>query len=171
MPYTSFHHHFPEIAEKETRTMTILKQDDVIPKGPYGLLEMYCDDPGCDCRRVFFEVFDWERRQSLAFIAYGWESAEFYRNWLRGDDPDTIRELQGPILNIGSPQSEFAPAFLKLVSDVVLKDQAYVARLKRHYRMFKEKVDPKHFRSSGMAKESIPPKSNRRKRHRRPSRR
>ena len=32
MPYATFHHYFPEIAEKETRTMTIIRDDDVIPK-------------------------------------------------------------------------------------------------------------------------------------------
>ncbi len=167
MPYTSFHHYFPEIAEKETRTMTTLKQDGDIPKGSYGLLEMYCDDPGCDCRRVFLEVYDWERGQSMAYIAYGWESANFYRNWFGRDEPAIIRGLKGPVLNDGSPQSRFAPAFLELVRDIVLQDPNYIARLKRHYQMFKEKVDPKHFRPSSAAKriEVAKPKSKKRKRH------
>ncbi|MFZ5909984.1 MAG: hypothetical protein ACOYYU_08215 [Chloroflexota bacterium] len=167
MPYTSFHLHFREIAEKETRMMTIIREDDVIPKGSYGLLEMYCDDPGCDCRRVFFEVYDWERRTSLAYIAYGWESADFYRKWWKGNDSNVIRELQGPILNDGSPQSKYAPAFLRLVKDVVLSDPAYVERLKRHYQIFKEKVDPKHFRKTEAAKRAVveKPKSKKRKRH------
>ena len=167
MPYTSFHAHFAEIAKEETRAITILREDDVVPKGSYGLLEMYCDDPDCDCRRVLFEVYDWERRKSIAYIAYGWESAEFYRKWLRMDDPQTIRELQGPALNLGSPQSRFAPTMLDLVRDTVLKDPAYVSRLKRHYQMFKEKVDPKHFRKSGAAKhvDIAKPKSKKRKRN------
>jgi len=152
MPYTSFHYHFREIAKKETRTITIMREDDIVPKGSYGLLEMYCDDPSCDCRRVFLEVHDWERGKDMAFIAYGWESREFYLRWFGMDNPQVIRELQGPILNDGSPQSKYAPAFLKLVKDVVLSDPAYIARLKRHYQMFKEKVDPKHFRPSGAAK-------------------
>jgi len=167
MPYTSFHLHFREIAEKETRTLTVLHDDYIVPRGYYGLLEMYCDDINCDCRRVFLEVYDWERQKSVAFIAYGWESVEFYRKWFRGDDPEIIRDLQGPILNDASPQSKYAPAFLKLVKDVVLSDPAYIARLKRHYQMFKEKVDPKHFRPSGVAKriEAAKPKSKKRKCH------
>ena len=92
----------------------------------------------------------WERRKSMAFIAYGWESKEFYRKWLKRDDPETIRELQGPILNFGSPQTKFAPALLESVHDAVLKDPLYLARLKRHYQIFKEKVDPKHFRKSAV---------------------
>ncbi len=167
MPYASFHHYFPEIAEKETRTMTIIRDDDVIPKSSYGLVELYCNDPDCDCRRVFFDIYDWERGKSMAVIAYGWESAEFYRKWLRRDDPETIRELQGPILNFGSPQFKFAPAFLKLVKGVVLSDPVYIERLKSHYQVFKEKVDPTHFRLSGAAKhiEIAKPKTKKRKRH------
>ena len=138
-----------ELAEKGTRTLSVLHEDDIVPKGDYGLIEMYCDDPDCDCRRVFLEVYDWERRQSMAYIAYGWESAEFYSKWFKRNDPKVIRELQGPILNPGSPQSKHAPALLKLVKDVILSDPAYIARLKSHYQMFKEKVDPKHFRPSG----------------------
>lgn len=133
MPYTSFHFHFPELAEKETRTLTILREDDVIPKGSYGLVEMYCDDLNCDCRRVFLEIYDWEHNKPLAYIAYGWESAAFYRKWLNMDDPKTIRELQGPALNLGSPQSKLAPAFLELVRTAVLKDPLYIERIKRHY--------------------------------------
>ncbi len=167
MPYTSFHYHFREIAENETRALTILYEDDIVPKGAYGLIEMYCDDPDCDCQRVFLEVYDWERRKSMAFIAYGWESKEFYRKWLRMDNPEVIQEMQGPILNVGSPQSQYAPAFLKLVKDVVLSDPAYIARLKRHYQIFKEEVDPKHFRKSGTTKrvDIAQPKSKKRKRH------
>ena len=152
MPYTSFHYHFREIAEKETRTLTRLHEDHAVLRGNYGLLEMYCDDPDCDCQRVFFEVYDWERQKSMAYIAYGWESTEFYRRWLRMDNPVVIREMQGPILNDESPQSKYAPAFLKLVKDVVLSDPAYSSRLKRHYQTFKEKVDPMHFPASGAAK-------------------
>jgi hypothetical protein len=141
---------------------------------------MYCDDLNCDCRRVFLEVYDWERGKSVAYIAYGWESKGFYRNWVRGDDPEVIRDLQGPVLNDGSPQSKYAPAFLQLVKDVVLSDPAYVERLKRHYRMFKVKVDSKHFPSSDTRvsrisnptygnmedKESAPPSKKPRRRHR-----
>lgn len=162
MPYVSFHHYFPEIAEKETRTMTTIKRDGDVPKGSYGLLEMYCNDPGCDCRRVFLEVYDWERGQSMAYIAYGWGSTDFYRKWLGQNDLVTIQELQGPILNLASPQTRFAPAFLELVRDIILRDPDYIDRIKRHYQMFKEKVDPQRYRKS----RKVTAKSKSRKRHR-----
>ena len=74
-------------------------------------------------------------------MTYGWETANFYAKWMNDDDPKIIAELQGPSLNLGSPQSRLAPALLNLVEDVLLQDDAYVERIKRHYRMFRDKID------------------------------
>jgi hypothetical protein len=161
MPYEPFYARFPEIAEKETRTITVQNQAS-IPKGNYGLIEMYCNEPGCDCRRVFFDVYDWERGISMAIIAYGWESKTFYAKWFGGNDPDTIRDLQGPVLNFGSPQSKHAQTFLALIEGV-LRDSQYVARLKRHYRVFKDAVNQGKVQDSGvLIEEDSPPKKTRR---------
>jgi hypothetical protein len=143
MPYESFHARFPEIAQKETRTVTIVDYP-AVPKGSYGLIEMYCNESGCDCRRVFLDVYDWERRKSMAIIAYGWENEKFYRKWFGGANDEFVRmgikDMMGPVLNMTSPQSKYAPAFLSLVTEV-LKDQMYVDRLKRHYKIFKDTVN------------------------------
>jgi len=133
MPFTPFVHKFPDIAVKETRVLTVFDLPG-LPADEYGLLELYCDEPGCDCRRVFFNIHRPDRRQPDAVIAYGWESAEFYRNWLDGTPAD-ISELQGPVLNSMSPQSPLAPALLQQVT-LILQDPNYVERLKRHYAMF-----------------------------------
>ena len=144
MPYTLFHDYFPEIAEKETRSITIMKDSAWgLPPANYGLLEMFCDEPGCDCRRVFFYVVSDRRNDLEAVVAYGWESADFYIKWLREDDPEMIRDLIGPSLNLTSPQSNLAPGILKMVSDI-LQDKAYVERIKRHYKMFRQVVDKKN---------------------------
>jgi hypothetical protein len=168
MPYESFHAHFPEIAEKETRTITVLNHAS-IPKGKYGLIEMYCNELGCDCRRVFFDVYDWEHRKSMAIIAYGWESKEFYARWFGSNDPDEIHDLQGPVLNFGSPQSKFAQAFLALVEGI-LSDSQYVSRLKRHYQVFKDGVNQgEDLDNTGLTEGNRPPKKarrGRRSRHR-----
>jgi hypothetical protein len=84
----------------------------------------------------------------------------------RQNDPQIIREMQGPILNPGSSQSELAPALLKLVRDTLLKDREYFERLKRHYWMFKQKVDPKHFNDSNKSGQKNDLAGNTRKRHR-----
>jgi hypothetical protein len=57
-----------------------------------------------------------------------------------GDRKDA-ETLRGPILNIGSPETELAPALLDLARNVLLQDKAYVDRIKRHYRRFRARID------------------------------
>jgi hypothetical protein len=57
------------------------------------------------------------------------------------DEPAVIDDLQGPVLNLASPQSKQAPAILELIRTVVLQDEAYIERVKRHYALFRERVD------------------------------
>ncbi len=168
MPFEPFYEGFRDLAIKETRNVTIFEDHPTLPADEYGLVEFYCNDENCDCRRVIFNVLSKNRNDYVAVIGYGWESADFYRQWTIRDDPGVVRELQGPVLNPLSPQSEIAPALLELMRTLVLKDPAYVARLKRHYQMFKEKVDPKHFRKSGAAKQvaSLKEKTKKRRRSR-----
>jgi hypothetical protein len=139
MPYEPFRERFPELAEKETRTL-IISEHPRLPDDEYALLEAYCNEPDCDCRRVFLNVGSWRTGEILAVIAYGWESKKYYANWLGRNDPSIIKELQGPVLNSASPQSEFAPALLQEVEHI-LQDKHYLDRIKRHYRLFKKTVD------------------------------
>jgi hypothetical protein len=57
------------------------------------------------------------------------------------DDPQMLKQLCGPVLNLGSPQSELAPAILEMVKDTALQDSAYIDRLKTHYKLFRDKID------------------------------
>jgi hypothetical protein len=139
MPYEPFYERFPEIARQETRTIIALNDPD-LPSDEYGLIEAYCNEPNCDCRRVFFNVHASHRNEIVAVIAYGWEGREYYARWFGDDDPKILRELQGPALNSWSPQSELAPALLERV-EWVLQDKHYIARIKRHYKMFRATVD------------------------------
>ena len=139
MLYAFFHEKFPEIAEKETR-LVIAVNDPELPKGNYALIESYCDEVGCDCRRVFFNIFSERRNEIVAVIAYGWENSKFYADWFGDDDPLIIGELKGPSLNLASPQSKLAPILLDRIK-YVLEDRHYVEKIKRHYRMFKDLIE------------------------------
>jgi len=142
MPYVLLHDHFPDVAERETRTITVLDGSNVgLPPGQYSFLEMFCDERGCDCRRVFFYVVSSRRNDVEAVITWGWESPEFYAKWMGNDDLQTIAELRGLALNLGSPETHLAPAILEVVRNVLLRDAAYVDRVKRHYAMFRQKID------------------------------
>ena len=145
MPYQPFHDLFPEMAEAETRSITVFPDQAEIglPPGQYGFCEMFCNERGCDCRRVFFYVVASFREGPQAVIAWGWESPEFYAKWLHDDDPEMIAELIGPSLNLGSPKTELADGILDLVRDVLLRDKEYIERIQRHYWRFRAKIDGK----------------------------
>ena len=143
MPYAMFFQHFPEIADRETRAVMLLQKSSGLAPGDYSLLEMFCDEADCDCRRVMFCVVSSHTKDVEAVVGYGWESRDFYAKWMHDDDPDVIDELRGPILNLASPQSKLAPAILELIETVVLQDQAYIERVKRHYVLFRERIDGK----------------------------
>lgn len=121
----AFHAVLPEVAKRETRSVTIVG-DDEIPDGMYHLLESYCDERGCDCRRVMFSIVSERTHEIVATVSHaiellpGWATSEMGRTFL---DP----------LN---PQSDFAEALLAQV-ELVLRDEEYAARLLRHYRAVK----------------------------------
>lgn len=141
MPYVPFHDRFPQIAEKETRTVTVLRTTNSgLPPGEYGFLELFCDEAGCDCRRVFLSVIS-RRRGLECVIAYGWENRDFYVKWMGDDDPLITESLRGPALNMTSPQTDLAPAILDLFKDVLLRDRRYIERVKEHYRIFRQSID------------------------------
>ncbi len=147
MAYEPFIERFGELGWKETRSAAVFANNVYgLPADEYGLIEAYCDDENCDCRRVFLNVVSRKRNQVVAVVTYGWESETFYRKWFGGGDDKmtraAVKDMTGLNLNMTSKQSKFAPAALKLVSDL-LQDSKYVARIKRHYKMFKETVDDK----------------------------
>lgn len=146
MPYAAFFERFPEVAAEETRSITVLGDDEHLPRGSYSFLELFCDEDGCDCRRVFINVVRTDQgtgavRAPLATISFGWEPESFYRSWasfpLANDD---LRELKGPALVRLTRQSRYAQVLLDLFGAFV-DDDAYVARIVRHYQMYRAAID------------------------------
>jgi hypothetical protein len=132
-----FFSRFPELAANETRTLKLLEPHAGLPVGEYGFLELYCNEPTCDCRRVLFQVRRADRpNEVLATINYGWESENFYAQWLHGDR-EGAREIASASLDPLNPESKLSPVLLEVFRAIMLQDRAYIDRLRRHYRMFK----------------------------------
>ncbi len=91
---------------------------------------MFCNEKGCDCRRVLFRVVSIAHGGPVAVINWGWEHESFYAKWMKGSNRNLAKDLKGPSLNLGSPQSDLAPALLDLTENVLLKDNAYRERIK-----------------------------------------
>ena len=137
MAITQFATKFPDLAWRETRTITVRAHDE-LPDGEYGFIESYCDDVSCDCRRVMLMVLGRTSGSRVwATISYGRESEEFYERWVGRAEEGWNNK--GPYLDPFNPQTEYAGALLRMF-EYVLTDQVYVERLERHYRMFKAAV-------------------------------
>lgn len=120
-----------DLALSETRCIDLLAPERGIPAGSYAVLESYCADPHCDCRRVMLTVIEEHHpNTSLAAISYAFDAD--------ARDP-------GPFLDPLNRQSPYAPALMELVCDLMLSDPSYLARLERHYAMTKAAAaDPTH---------------------------
>ena len=127
MGMTSFYTVFPKLAETEVRTVTIGPGSSLGPSaGIYGFGESYCDELGCDCRRVMISIISKRTRASVAHINMGFDA----------DD-----EMAGPFLDPLNPQGPQAAALLQFFTDMINRDADYLARLQRHYVLFKEHVE------------------------------
>ena len=136
MDFMPFFTRYRELAEKETRCITITRKDVGVPPGEYGMVEYYCTDNSCDCRKVMIYVASpVPPHEIFATIGYGWEAADFYTKWMHGD-AKTGEKMAGAYLEVWGTQSQYAQKFLELFKTVVLSDE-YVDRLERHYAMFK----------------------------------
>jgi hypothetical protein len=139
MPMIPFMERFPDLAAREMRAVTVRGRSD-IPDGEYGFLELFCDERGCDCRRVMIDVLraDTPLSKIWATINYGWESVDFYKKW--GDPYPSNANSKGPFLDPLNPQTPHSPALLNLFR-LVLQSPDYVHRIQRHYHLFRQTVD------------------------------
>ena len=137
MPMEAFYVRFPDIAFEEMRSVFARGMGE-LPDGQYGFLELYCNEPNCDCRRVTICVLEANTPEKIwATLSYGWEDVSFYSQWT--SNPELARECAGVKLDPIGQQTKYSEALLKLFSQV-LQDKAYVERLKRHYAMFRATV-------------------------------
>src|SRR6478736_5288330 len=100
---------FPEQGQAETRTVTV-RGDPRLPDDEYALVEVYCTDPTCHCRRVMLNVFGRRQGGPLATIGFGFD---------RGKPPHEWWNYPEPMLDPLNPQGPHAPALLDLVLGII----------------------------------------------------
>jgi hypothetical protein len=136
MDFMPFYSRCENTAAKETRRIKITASDLGVPRGEYLLIENYCTDKRCDCRKVMINVVEANPpRRVLATIGYGWESVEFYTKWMHGDK-EIAKSITGAYLETWGIQSQYAHHFLGIFKASLPDD--YVNTIKKHYRMFKK---------------------------------
>jgi hypothetical protein len=138
VPFAALRSILPDLAAKETRSIHVLD----IPRW-YHFDEMFCDEPGCDCRRAWIMVYSDEPgvAQPRASISWGWEPEAFYRRWAKFPlEDDDLVELKGPGLVRFAHQSEEAAQLLASFRGM-LSDPVYAARIVAHYVAFRAVID------------------------------
>jgi hypothetical protein len=136
---------FPELGSMETRTISLIEPTEGAEPGEYAFSERYCVNKKCDCRRVVIQVIPAAAPDRvLAVINFGWESEAFYTRCLHGD-AKAAQEIRAATLDPLNRQSGYAEMFLRLFRMLLVPDRAYVERLARHYKMFKDSLGKANF--------------------------
>ncbi|MFO1492265.1 MAG: hypothetical protein U1F87_15440 [Kiritimatiellia bacterium] len=63
-----------------------------------------------------------------------------------------MKELIGPMLPFNGPQTPMAEGLLSMARELLITNPEWVERVKRHYRMFREKIDAPPAPGEGSAK-------------------
>ncbi len=108
---------FPEEAKNETRAVTPVFPGKVTGHR-YLLMEFYCVDPGCGCRRVMIDVVDTETDRHVATINHAFEP------------PKPPFEDKGQtFLDPMNPPSALSNGLLDMFTKMVANDEEYRQRV------------------------------------------
>ena len=136
----------PDLAERESRTVFLENDPAVatpppVPPGAYLFDELYCVEPGCDCRRVLIQVYS-ASAVLLATISHSFEPPS---------ENQLIRKQT--ILDPLFQQSPWAVDLMDLFLHVLRIDPAYRSRLVRHYQAVKAAVADPAFNRPGLSRQ------------------
>jgi len=134
--FVPFLEYFPELFERETRKVTLSEEMFELASGLYFLIESYCVDKNCDCRKVMINVVPKDEDLYCSnTIGFGWEDEKFYTKWV-GDEISGA-QMVGAYLEPGSINTDRSQKYLELVKNS-LRDPHYVKLIKKHYKRFKK---------------------------------
>jgi hypothetical protein len=124
---------FPDVAKDEARALLVKWPQGDLPVDTYVLVEHFCAEASCDCWRAALGVIRASTREHVATLSCTFDPAV----------PDTVPARAE--LDARNPQSTISQPLLELFRESCADDPAYVARLERHYTMFRKVVnDPAH---------------------------
>jgi hypothetical protein len=121
---SSFEKYFPEIAKNETRHFWPNDRNAKVDP-PIQIMEFYCRDPQCDCKRVLLKLVDLEIPKDADILTV---SYAFDRN-----DPHP-----GPYIDLLNSLTPQGRDWFPWICHLLQNDGDYVERLQRHYKMMKQ---------------------------------
>ena len=123
----------PELDGKDVKTIVLTEDKNGLRAGSYKLIENFCADRQCDCRKVMINLVN-DKNEILATMGFGWEGIKYYEKWI--NDKKLAQEMTGAYLEKDGIQTEHSRECLRLFKKV-LKDLYYVNCFRRHYKQFK----------------------------------
>lgn len=135
-----------ELIGTQHRVRTVeLRDSPQLPDGAYTFLDMYCLDPSCDCRRTLIQVL--HNGVHVSTIGFGWESPEFYYEWMGGDYGDASQMSEATI-DLTSPNRVPGQAMLAFFK--ALLDERWIGVFKSNYQAMKAALaKPQKSRKAG----------------------
>ena len=113
----------------QVRTVSIAKSPQ-LPDGEYSFIDMYCADPGCDCRKTMIQVM--HNGKFVSVINYGWEPDTFYKNWMGSSaEGSPMPQMHGASIDITSPDLVNRKGMLSLFN--ALLNDIWIEKFKQHY--------------------------------------
>jgi hypothetical protein len=149
----TFTEYFPQ-AEKPCEIVLDDCNEYTLPPGRYIFEEEYCSTPLCDCRQAHFQVkADWTPKP-LADIDYGWETTEFYKQWLEEDgwefdnsadlahfESEAVKMAGVSLNDYRYRKNRYGDLLVSLFKDQLSTDAGFQERIKRHYQMVRDAVE------------------------------
>jgi hypothetical protein len=108
----------------------VLKDEPRLPDGAYDLIDTYCTDPACDCRKTIIQIF--YDKTLVSIVSFGWESPKFYLRWLKSTrDHELANEMSGVSIDFSSPDRVSREGILALMHHLL--DDKWISLIKDHY--------------------------------------
>ncbi|WP_430754815.1 SEC-C metal-binding domain-containing protein [Magnetovirga frankeli] len=117
------------------RTVTLVDSQE-LPDGEYSFIDMYCDEPDCDCRKTMIQVQ--HNGKPVAIINFGWESADYYRQWMGTSDDGVFPPMDGASIDLTSPNLLNPDAILVLFQRLL--NDFWIEKMKNDYKAVKAAV-------------------------------
>jgi len=116
----------------------VIRDEPRLPDGQYDLVDTYCADPACDCRKTIIQIFHGGKLVSI--VNFGWETPEFYLRWQGAvRDRELAEEMSDVSIDFASPDLVSREGILALRHHIL--DDKWISMLEDHYRRIRASLE------------------------------
>ena len=113
----------------QVRTLGI-KESPLLPDGEYTFVDFHCTKASCDCRWTLIQVL--LNGTHVSTIGFGWESPEFYKEWMGAkSDDEYMPQMHGATIDISSPNKVSPQGMLAFFN--AYRDEKWISVFESNY--------------------------------------